>query len=130
LLELGYTEEWIQQNKIIIPKESQPTLADGLKLDAYGIPAMRMTIDEHEILHNDYFLTSDHAPGLGFLLGADILSYFDVFFKYSERKVYYEFRSDRKAVPSNLGDSFAYEATEEPEKTKEPEALSKEYNNE
>ncbi|MCL2200191.1 MAG: hypothetical protein FWB80_14865 [Defluviitaleaceae bacterium] len=67
-----------------------------------------MIIGDHEIFHDGYFITSDEAPKLGFLLGADILSYFDVFFKYSEWRAYFEFRRDRIAHPIKPGDSFAY----------------------
>jgi hypothetical protein len=69
LTKLGYTNDWILQNKI---------------------------------------LTSDSASKLSFLLGVDILSYFDVFFKYSEWRVYYEFRKDRTLVSQIKGDNFAY----------------------
>ena len=105
---LGYTDEWISKNKVILSLEEKPTLADGRKLDAYGIPALKLTIGMHEIHHTDYFLTSDAAPKLGFLLGADILSYFDVFFKYSERRTYYGFRKDRVLQQAKPGDTFAY----------------------
>jgi hypothetical protein len=69
---------------------------------------MRIVIDGHEINHNGYFLTSDEAPNLGFLLGADILSYFDIFFKYSEWRAYFEFRNDCIKQQKKPGDSFAY----------------------
>jgi len=110
LNKLGYDDCWIEKNKIILTEEQKPTLADGRKLDAFGIPAMRLTIDEHEILHNDYFLSAYNAPNLSFLLGADILSYFDIIFKYSEWRVYYEFRKDRLTQPSKTGASFAHKA--------------------
>ena len=110
LTKLGYTEDWISQNKIILSDDEKPLLADGSRLDAYGIPAMRLTIDEHEIFHDSYFLTSDNASKLSFLLGVDILSYFDIFFKYSEWRVYYEFRKDKVLVSPISGDTFAYEA--------------------
>jgi hypothetical protein len=110
LTKLGYTDEWIMKNKIVLSDDEKPQLADGSKLDAYGIPAMRLTIDEHEIFHDGYFLTSDNAPKLSFLLGVDILSYFDVFFKYSEWRVYYQFRNDKTTIPPGQGENFAYEA--------------------
>lgn len=44
LTKLGYTEDWISKNKIILSDDEKPLLADGSKLDAYGIPAMRLTI--------------------------------------------------------------------------------------
>jgi len=108
LSKLGYTKEWVEENKIILSESEKPMLADGRKLNAYGIPAIRMSISGHEVFHNDYFITSDEAPNLGFLLGADILSYFDIFFKYSEWRAYFEFREDRIKRPSKPGDSFAY----------------------
>ena len=112
LSHLGYTDEWIWQNKIILSPDEQPILADGSRLNAYGIPAMRLTIGGHEILHDSYFLTSDVAPTLGFLLGSDILSYFDIFFKYSEWRTYYEFRKDRILIPKEGGRPFAYQSQE------------------
>ena len=108
LTSMGYTREWLTKNKIIIPKDKQPLMADGRRLNAYGIPAMRLMISGHEILHNGYFLTSDEATNLGFLLGADILSYFDIFFKYSEWRVYFEFRKEMLHPAENPGDAFAY----------------------
>jgi len=110
LTKLGYTDDWISLSKIVLSDDEKPLLADGSKLDAYGIPAMRLTIDNHEILHNGYFLTSDNAPKLSFLLGVDILSYFDFSFRYSEWRVYYEFRKDKIIVPPIQGKNFAYEA--------------------
>jgi len=65
---------------------------------------------KHVEMRDSYFLTSDNAPKLSFLLGVDILSYFDIFFKYSEWRVYYEFRKDKVLVPPISGDTFAYEA--------------------
>jgi predicted aspartyl protease len=110
LILLGYTNEWIERNKISLSENEKPFMADGRKLNAYGIPAMRITIDEHEILHDGYFITSDEAPKLSFLLGADILSYFDIFFKYSEWRTYYEFRKERTQIPPTRGETFAYES--------------------
>ena len=107
---LGYTDEWLQKNKILLAEEEKPFLADGSRLDAYGVPAMRLTIAEHEIFHDGYFLTSDNAPKLSFLLGVDILSYFDISFKYSEWRVYYEFRKDKILLPPLQGENFAFEA--------------------
>jgi hypothetical protein len=111
LTTLGYGEEWLQKNKIVLTEEEKPFLADGSRLDAYGVPSMRLTIAEHEIFHDGYFLTSDNAPKLSFLLGVDILSYFDINFKYSEWRVYYEFRKDRTYVPPISGRNFAYETS-------------------
>ena len=108
---LGYTDNWLQANRIVIPEDKWPVIANGEKLEVYGIPAMRLVIDGHEIFrgeHDGYFLTSDVAPKLSFLLGTDILSYFDIFFKYSESRVYYEFRQDRVSLQEKPGDSYAY----------------------
>ena len=110
---LGYTEDWINKNKIVFPKEKWPVMANGESLEVYGIPAIKLLIDGHEIYRNnkdEYFLTSDVAPKLSFLLGTDVLSYFDMIFKYSEKKVYYEFRQDRIKLQEKPGDSFAYKA--------------------
>ena len=108
---LGYTDDWLSKNRIEIPKEKWPIIANGEKIEVYGIPAIRLNIDGHEIFrrgHDEYFLTSDVAPKLSFLLGTDILSYFDIFFMYSEGRVYYEFRQDRLNLQEKPGDSFAY----------------------
>jgi len=108
LPKLGYENAWIKKNKILLSEEQKPTLADGRKLDAFGIPAIPLTIDGYVIHHDEYFLTADNAPALSFLLGADILSYFDVYFKYSERRVYYEFRIDCIVPFTQWGKPFAY----------------------
>ena len=115
---MGYTEEWLQKNRIVLAENLKPKLADGRTLNAYGIPAMELTIGAHVIRHNDYFLTADDAPGLGFLLGTDILSYFDLFFKFSEIRMYYEFRKDRVKHQINPGDSFAYGLNSDKESNK------------
>ena len=110
--QLGYTEDWLQKNKIVLPKNKWPVMANGESLEVYGVPAMRLLIDGHEIYRqskDEYFLSSDVAPKLSFLLGTDILSYFDINFKYSENRVYYEFRQDRIKLQEEPGDSFAYE---------------------
>ena len=108
LHKLGYDGTWIDANKISLSEKQKPVLADGRRLDAFGVPPMRLTIDEYEILHDSYFISAHNAPNLSFLLGADILSYFDITFKYSEWKVYYEFRKDRVKQTLNVGEPFAH----------------------
>jgi hypothetical protein len=53
---MGYNKEWVEANKIVLSENEKPILADGRRLNAYGIPAIKMIIAGHEILHNGYFI--------------------------------------------------------------------------
>ncbi|MCL2015511.1 MAG: retroviral-like aspartic protease family protein, partial [Defluviitaleaceae bacterium] len=46
---LGYTEDYIQAHRILLPKESQPKMANGERADVYKIPITRINIGGHEI---------------------------------------------------------------------------------
>jgi len=72
---LGYTEDYIQGNKVILPDDKKPLMADGKRIDLYKIKAPRINISGHEI-QPDHLLTSDSVKTLNYLLGLDILQYF------------------------------------------------------
>jgi len=73
--ELGYTDEYIQNNKVLLSDADKPTMANGSKADVYKVKAPRINIGGHE-LQPDYFLTSDTISSLNLLLGLDILRFF------------------------------------------------------
>ena len=56
---LGYTESWIQSNKIILPDGSKPKMANNKKADVYEIPSMRISIGGIELQPERNLLTSD-----------------------------------------------------------------------
>jgi len=111
---LGYTEEYIQANRELLPEEEQPTMANGERADVYRIPIPRLNIGGHEIQH-DYVLSSDKV-GLNFLLGLDLLSYFNFAFNFDAKSehtpygsVFFEFRTAKKQDFSKMGGAFAHE---------------------
>ena len=65
---LGYSEDYIQSNKVVLPEKDKPYLADGNRADVYRIPAPRVNISGHE-LQLGFILTSDTISTLHFLLG-------------------------------------------------------------
>jgi len=112
---LGFSEEWIQGNKILISERDRPILADKTRADAYKIPITRINISGHEIKHNDYILTSDTVE-FNLLLGLDILSYFKFTFDFDAKdagarygRMFYEFRESRRALFTKLDEPFAYQ---------------------
>jgi len=111
---LGYTEEYIQANRVLLPEKSQPLMANGERADVYRIPITRLNIGGHEIQH-DYVLSSDKV-GLSFLLGLDLLSYFKFIFDFDaiseytpHGSVFLEFRKARRQDFSKMGGAFAHE---------------------
>jgi len=60
---LGYTDGFIQKNKVLLHDKDKPSLADGKKADVYKISAPRINIGGHE-LQPDYILTSTGVPRL------------------------------------------------------------------
>ena len=115
---LGFTEEWIQRNKVLMSEKDRPILADKTRADAYKIPITRINISGHEIQHDDYILTSDTVE-FNLLLGLDILSYFKFTFDFDAKDAYarhgrmfYEFRESRKAFFVKLEEPFAYQLGE------------------
>ena len=113
---LGYTEDYIQTHRILLPKESQPKMANGERADVYKIPITRINIGGHEIQH-DYVISSDSVK-LSFLLGLDLLSYFKFTFDFDAVSEYtpygsvlFEFRKARKQDFSKVGGAFAHELT-------------------
>jgi len=111
---LGYTDDYIQNNKIILPEKDLPSLADGKKADVYGIAAPRINIGGHE-LQPDYILTSDTLTTLSFLLGLDILRYFKIIYDFDaidenapHGRMFYEFRDSCFVPYTKMGDHFAY----------------------
>jgi len=116
--ELGYTEEYIQDNKVLLPDDEKPTMANGSKADVYKVKAQRINIGGHEI-QPDYILTSDTIKSLNLLLGLDILRYFKFIYDFDaidedapHGRMFYEFRQSRHVPYSKMGDSFAYNLNE------------------
>ena len=111
--QLGYTAEYIEENKVMIPQENQPTMANGDKADVYKLPITRINIGEHEIKH-EYILSSDNT-NFSFLLGLDILKYFRFIFDFdaiTEDFLYgqmlYEFRKSQQVDYRSLDEKFAH----------------------
>ena len=114
---LGFTEDYILKNRQIVPPKNSPKMANGEPMNVYRIPITRINIFEHEIQHN-YVLSSDTA-NVSYLLGLDILKYFNFAFNFDAisddapfGKMFLEFRKSRQQDFSNLGDSFAYRLDE------------------
>ena len=115
---LGFTEDYILKNRQIVPPKNSPKMANGEPMNVYRIPITRINIFGHEIQHS-HVLSSD-SPNLSYLLGLDILSYFNFTFNFDAisddapfGKMFFEFRKSRQQDFSNLGDSFAYRLDEE-----------------
>jgi len=111
---LGYTEEYIQDNKTLIPDDGKPLMADGKRVDLYRLRAPRINIGGHE-LQPDYILTSDSIMTLNFLLGLDVLRYFKFTFDFDaidddapHGRMLYEFRESCIKPFTKLGDHFAF----------------------
>ena len=111
---LGYDDDYISKNKVTIPNEQRPKMADGKRADVYKIPITRINIGGHEIQHDDYVLTSD-SVAFSFLLGLDILSYFNFRYDFDAvddkskfGRITLEFRQSRRKDFSKLGAPFAY----------------------
>ena len=112
--ELGYTEEYIQSNKVTLSDSGKPVLADGKRADVYKVKAPRINIGGHE-LQPDHILTSDTIRTLNLLLGLDVLRYFKFTFDFDAvdedspyGRMFYEFRENCFEPFTKLGDSFAY----------------------
>ena len=112
--ELGYSEEYINKNKILLPERGKPLMADGKRADVYKLKAPRINIGGHE-LQPDYILTSDVVLSLNLLLGLDVLSYFNFNFNFdsidedaSHGRMFYEFRQSRFKPFTKLDEPFAY----------------------
>jgi predicted aspartyl protease len=115
---LGYTEEYIADNKIILPDNEKLTLADGTMADIYKLPATRMTIGDYE-LQPEYIFTSDTIKNLRLLLGMDILRYFKFTFDFDavdegapHGRMFYELRDSRVKPYTEMGEPFAYRLSE------------------
>jgi predicted aspartyl protease len=111
---LGYSEEYIENRKIILPEKDKPCLADGSRANVYKIPAPRINISGHE-LQTDYILTSDTINTLHYLLGLDILRYFKIIFDFDAvdddapyGRMFYMFRESQITPFTKMGDHFAY----------------------
>jgi len=111
---LGYSEEYIQKNKIALSEKDKPYLADGNRADVYRIPAPRINISGHE-LQLESILTSDTINTLHFLLGLDVLRYFKITYDFDaidndapHGRMFYEFRESCIAPFTKLGEPFAY----------------------
>jgi len=110
---LGYTNDYIQANKIFLPENERPIMANGERADVYKVPITRMTIGEYEIQH-DFILSSD-TVNLSFLLGLDILRYFKFTFDFDATdedapygKMFYSLRETMRTSYKKLGESFAH----------------------
>ena len=111
---LGYTEEYVQANRVLLPEKLQPTMANGERADVYKIPIPRLNIGGYEIQH-DFIISSDSVD-LSFLLGLDLLSYFKFTFDFDAiskdtpyGSVFLEFRKGRRRDFSKMGGAFAHE---------------------
>ena len=116
---LSYAEEDIERNKIFLPEDKKPKMADGKTVDVYGIKAPRINISGHEI-QSDYFLTSDTVESLNLLLGLDILRYFKFIFDFDaidesapHGRMFFEFRKSRFDEYTKLGEPFAHRLGDE-----------------
>jgi len=117
--ELKYTEEFIKDNKKLLPENEKPLMADGQRADVYQVKAPRINIGGHE-MQPDYILTSDTITSLTLLLGLDIMRYFkftydfDAIDEYAPHgRMFYEFRNSCLKPFEKLGDSFAYNLNEQ-----------------
>ena len=114
IADLGYTEDWVQKNRILIPEHRKPKMANGKRADVYEVPITRMTIGEHEIQPQNNVLTSDSVE-LSFLLGLDVLHYFRFAFDFDvtvgapHGRLYYEFRASQRKAYTQYGEPFAYQ---------------------
>jgi hypothetical protein len=114
--ELGYTEKYIAENKILIPDDEKPVLADGTKADVYKLPATRMNIGGHELIPKpNYIFTSDTINNLSLLLGTNIMRYFKFTFDFDALdsaapygRMFYEFRSNCTEPYTEIDEPFAY----------------------
>jgi len=112
--ELGYTDKYIQDNKVLLSDEEKPNMANGDKADVYKVKAPRINIGGHE-LQPDYILTSDTITSLNLLLGLDILRYFKFTYDFDaidenapHGRMFYEFRDSCFVPYTKMGDHFAY----------------------
>ncbi|MDR2591034.1 MAG: hypothetical protein LBC71_08640 [Oscillospiraceae bacterium] len=111
---LGYTEEFIIDNKILLPDDEKPLMADGKKADLYKLKAPRINISGYEMQTN-FILTSDTIKTLNFILGLDVLQFFNFSFNFDaidedapHGRMFYEFRESRITLFTKLGEPFAY----------------------
>jgi hypothetical protein len=111
---LGYTDEYIQSNKLLLPDDGKPLMADGNKADLYKLKSPRLNISGHE-LQLDYILTSDTIKTLNFILGLDVLRYFKFTYDFDaidddapHGRMYYEFRESCITPYTKLSEPFAY----------------------
>ena len=112
--ELGYTEDYIKNNKTLLPDMEKPLMADGKRANVYRVKAPRINIGGHE-LQLDSILTSDSITSLNLLLGLDVLRYFNFSFNFDaidddapHGRMFYEFRESCIAPFTKLGEPFAY----------------------
>jgi len=115
---LGYTEEYIQDNKLVLPDDKKPLMANGKRIDLYKVKAPRINISGHEI-QPDYILTSDSVKTLNYLLGLDILQYFKFTYDFDaigddapHGQMFFEFRESRILPFTKLGDTFSYKLSD------------------
>jgi len=116
--ELKYTEEYISNNKKLLPENEKPLMANGQRADVYQVKAPRINIGGHE-MQPDYILTSDTITSLTLLLGLDILRYFKFTYDFDainedapHGRMFYEFRKSCINPFKKLGDSFAFNLTD------------------
>ncbi|MCL2087510.1 MAG: retroviral-like aspartic protease family protein [Oscillospiraceae bacterium] len=112
--ELGYTEGFIKKNKVTIPDNEKPLMANGQRADLYKIEATRMNIDGYE-LKVDSILTSDSIKNLALLLGLDILKNFTFAFNFDwvnedtpYGRMLYELRKSVVKPFENLNKNFIF----------------------
>ena len=111
--DLGYSEDYITKNKIVLTNKQKPTMANGEKADVYKVPITRMNIGGYEFQH-DHILTSD-TVNLSFLLGLDVLQYFKFTYDFDSvdpaspyGKMISELRETKKKAYTKFGESFAH----------------------
>ena len=110
---LGYSEDYITKNKVVLTDKQKPTMANGERADVYKVPITRMNIGGYEFQH-DHILTSD-TVNLSFLLGLDVLQYFKFTYDFDSvdpaspyGKMIYELRETKKKAYTKFGESFAH----------------------
>jgi len=115
---LGYTDSYIQNNKVLLSEFEQPYMADGTKANVYKVKAPRINIGGHE-LQPGYILTSDSITSLNLLLGLDIMRYFKFTYDFDAidkdapyGRMFYEFRESCISPFTKLGDHFAYKLSD------------------
>lgn len=104
---LDYDEDWLEDNRILLPESKKPRHAGAGVLDVYMIPEMLLNISGHGIKLT-YIHTSDTIKELPLLLGRDLMRFFDWSFNFVEGYFEYEFNPKAVILPSGTNKPYAY----------------------